>query len=483
MRKIKPLRFASLLGMLVWSSLAVQAAPDVKTLERVRPSVVKVETPVTAATGFVWQDASQVVTSLHVVDGQTKITVSYINSDGQVIASSPARVIKVHKDADLVLLSLADPHQVPPLNIDTQMPAAKQTLDALGFPLNIAAHTNTQLSVRFGGKRLRSIVSPKVLSRITDYPNINLTILNLEGNLVPGLSGAPILNDAGLVVGVVDGGLENGAVGISWGIPAAELPLLAQSTNSRLPKTKGIAELFGADLNADVEEVEIREGLRLTKLRSRSFAQLVETSDDLLGLSQLATAFAMFNPYDFEYDIYQDLDSGATIVLPQGVSITHRNGFSVAGFDDEQVQIKFRLERARNTAEAQLKSHHFEQDLTEYNPGVQVMPDPGWSYVQPMVKFGITVNRKAIYRNVPDASNTSWVPDKYYFETLAFNGTTLLSVAAVNNDNSYEANQRLLQCGFTPKIGKCPSVLEERKHWAQMVLGVQFSSFPAQLRD
>jgi hypothetical protein len=457
------------------------AGPSAEVLEQIRPSVVKVQTPVSAATGFVWQDSKHVVTSLHVVDGHNNVTVQYINEDGQVTANSPARVVKVLKDADLVLLQLETPQNIEPLIIDTNAPEVKQTLDALGFPMNISAHTNTQVVVRFGGKKLKSILTKSALKKITVYPNVNLTILNLEGNLVPGLSGAPILNDAGHVVGIVDGGLENGAVGISWGIPANQLPLLAQSLDTKLPNAKHVAELFAADLDADMEDVETFGNVHMTKLRSRTFAQLMEASDDVLAVTQLATLFAFFNPYEFEYDIYQDLDSGATIVLPQGVEVSTGGNFSVASYDEPRMQIKFRVERVAGLADAQLKSQRFEQDLTEYDNHVQVMPDPQWSYWQPMTSNGVTVNRKAIYRNVYDGY--SWVPDKYYFETLAFNGSTLLSVAAVNNDNSLATNQVEQQCSFTPLSSGCREYLASYKQWAKMVLGVQFSSFPAQLKD
>ena len=226
---------ALLAGLWLHGSLHAQTG---QTLQRVANSVFKIEAGGSAASGFLWQDASHVVTALHVVDGQSNIVAHQINSAGQIVFSSPVQVVRVHKDSDLVLLRLQTPANHPPLQISNTKPAVKQQLDAVGFPLNISGYSNTQVAVRFGGNQLRSILPPKALASIQSYPSKTVEILNLEGNLVPGLSGAPIVDDRGLVVGVVDGGLEDGAIGISWGIPASQLQKLAASTVTTLTQCR-----------------------------------------------------------------------------------------------------------------------------------------------------------------------------------------------------------------------------------------------------
>ena len=44
-------------------------------------------------------------------------------------------------------------------------------------------------------------------------------MISIDGNLVAGDSGGPILDSAGEVCGVIDGGLLGGAAAISWAIP------------------------------------------------------------------------------------------------------------------------------------------------------------------------------------------------------------------------------------------------------------------------
>ncbi len=319
-------------------SAVVMAQPAHKVLERVSQSVVKIEAGTSSATGFIWKDPQFVVTSLHVIDGQRKITANYVNANGQIVASSPAIVERVLKKSDLVMLRLENPQKRPVLQADLSPLKVKQSLDAVGFPLNIAGYSSTEVKVRFGGDQLRSILPSKVLKKIGEYPSITLKILNLEGNLVPGLSGGPIVDDKGQVVGIVDGGLESGAIGISWGIPASELQLLAQSTDNTLPNAPGITELFAADLDANVGKTQVVGDIRLTKLRSRSFQQLAETADDKLSLNQLASLFSGFNPYAFNYDIKIGADRSGKFegidmycVGNGGAYATHNHSIALTG--------------------------------------------------------------------------------------------------------------------------------------------------------
>ncbi len=50
-------------------------------------------------------------------------------------------------------------------------------------------------------------------------PALDIHVLNINGNLLPGHSGAPILNGDGQVVGVGNGGIDLGRVGWGWAIP------------------------------------------------------------------------------------------------------------------------------------------------------------------------------------------------------------------------------------------------------------------------
>ena len=91
------------------------------------------------------------------------------------------------------------------------------------------------------------------------------------------------------------------------------------------------------------------------------------------------------------------------------------------------------------------------------------------------------VNRKGIFRYVM----TLYGPqsDKYFFETLATDGETLLAVAAVNDDNTPQTLQLEMACNQGIALPQCQAVYQSRRYWAQMVLGVQFATFPYQQID
>jgi len=452
------------------------AAQIAEVFRRTSESLIKIEADNNAASGFLWHDASHAVTSLHVVDGKQRITAHYVGSDGRIVASTAAVVEKVLKESDLVLLRLLTPQARKPLALNTTAPSVNQSLDALGFPLNIAGYSNTGVKVRFGGNQLRTILPPKVLRQITDYPSTSIEILNLEGNLVPGLSGAPIIDNEGRVVGIVDGGLEEGAIGISWGIPASQLQRLAQSTVSKVPGAPRVAELFAADLQAGVEPTQTFGRFGLTKVRSRTYQQLTATADDQLGLTQLTRFFQAFNPNSFRYDVYQDAASGATVVVPEGARLASQGSFIVVSTGERRMSMKIQIKALASPVESQMQALAFEQQLVAYGGNAVAALDPAWSYLQPMTRFGVTINRKAILRSVYQGGVP--LPDKYYFETLASNGRSLLGVAAVNNDASVATFNLEAACAQGLADGRCAAVQRSRRIWAQMVLGVQFSSFP-----
>lgn len=476
MREVKATAYPLILFTLVLFSSPHCCAQADHVLEQVSQSLVKIEAGSASASGFLWFDSAHAVTALHVVDGQKDIISHYVNAEGRIVASSQAIVEKVLKESDLVLLRLETPQNRPALAVNPEPPRVKQSLDAVGFPLNIPGYSNTEVKVRFGGRQLQSILPPKVLKRMGEYPSVTSEILNLEGNLVPGLSGAPLIDGEGKVVGIVDGGLESGAIGICWGIPAAHLQLLAASSVTRLPGAPRTAEMFAADLNADVDRTIDIGDIRLTKLRSRTFQELADTADDQLGLNQLAAMFSIFNPYSFRYDIYQDLTSGATVVVPEGGEISEQGNFAVVSTNDPRMKMKFRITRTENPFEQQQESEIFERQLTELNGRSQAMVDPAWSYLLPITRPGMMANRKGIYRNV--FNGLMWQTDKYYFETLAASRTTLLAVAAVNNDNTPPTLQMEMLCGQGLQAPQCLNLTRSRQLWAQMVLGVQLASFP-----
>jgi hypothetical protein len=56
-------------------------------------------------------------------------------------------------------------------------------------------------------------------------PQKEIDVLTLEADMVPGHSGAPLLTGSRAVLGIIDGGLRQGAIGQAWAIPWQDLDL------------------------------------------------------------------------------------------------------------------------------------------------------------------------------------------------------------------------------------------------------------------
>ena len=169
------------------------------------------------------------MTAWHAVGGCGKLTV-YSQTHGQSYSVALSRVLK---SADLVLLSMPDGTSLSALHEAASVSLQPdEDLHVLGYPRGAIEATGELVRLGFSGHKLRDIVSPDVSREIqaSGTPSADMDIL-LIGWLVPGLSGAPILDGSGARRSrIADGGLENGAAGINWAMQGKYLAELLQST-------------------------------------------------------------------------------------------------------------------------------------------------------------------------------------------------------------------------------------------------------------
>jgi hypothetical protein len=206
-------------------------------------------------TGFVWKQKNHVVTSLHLVSGykDPKIIVKY---------KFPyrAKIKSVLLDADLVLLEIEPspipgkelPDRDPIMAIMLAPPKYKDEVTALGYHRDTEGLQAIELNKGY-------IEKPEILSRLVPQntkeelrkgklPDLNLPIYYMTGSLLPGYSGAPIFNLQGQLLGIGNGGLENGAASTSWVIPASNLSRLERSKVTLVPGSLlKASQLFSGD--------------------------------------------------------------------------------------------------------------------------------------------------------------------------------------------------------------------------------------------
>lgn len=443
--------------------------------DEMKPSIVRVSCSERSATGFLWSSPDTAVTAWHAVAGCGNVTV-YFEAER---VSRQATVARVLRRADLALLKITNPPVGRVLVAETAPASLTEPLSVLGYPLQIPSMTNTPLQLRYGGKTLRNIVPESVAQALSGgSPSLDLEIDFIEGHLLPGNSGAPIFNQQRRVVAIADGGLENGAAAVSWGIPVKFLTQLASSTESANGQEAAGARQMHVLFAAESEVKNLGEitcsDLTLTKLRTTSFPQLAKSVDSPLGLYQLVQFFQV-NPSNFNFDVYQHLPSGATFVVPEGAQLRpDGRGDCVASASTGHIDLHLQVGVLGSVAEAQSKAQAFELAWAGGNARGW-MADPQWSNWVPYYRFdGLVVQRRA-YTHVSDVYPSFM--DQYGFETVAIRRNVFIGLSARYRWTP-EFSQQLNACRMMPTAPACGEAVRFFANWVKSVLSVQLTTFP-----
>jgi S1-C subfamily serine protease len=464
---------SGLIGLFVFS-LSTWAAVVPDTLKTAAKSVVRINVhspdgTEVVGTGFVCKDKSYVVTTLHLVVGMPHVTVWY-ESYGK---RQPARLFKKLERSDLALLQVDSPPDVIPLVVSDGAVAPGDALIILGYPLGVPSLSSTDGKIReIGGKRLKDIIPYDIRTNIENFgfPSVDAPVVDLEAPLVPGHSGSPVLRQDGDVVAIGDGGLERGSGSRGWAIPVSELQDLfsaAEVDDNTISEERlhNVRELYGAELKAKVgDTVTLHDsGIRLTKVRSRSFAELSVHADDLMGLNQLVQALRAqhpeIDPSQFQYDIYQDADSGATIVVPAGAKLKPEGDHFIVERANNTLKMLIRLYHGSSPQDAVFKSNEMLPLLVNDDPMVQWGPDPTWSQLAPVWHPGFSIRRTSwvVARFGPNPYNGFGAYTvQYAFAVVGIRDSTMLGTIAINKSFMDQSHVR---------------------DWAQMHMGIQLTTF------
>ena len=194
--------------------LTGRAAPaDVPELvKRCGDSVVMVKTPVGQGSGFIISSQGHMITNYHVVEGETKISVTYFKLTPQGYEKhelKKRRILALQPLRDIALLQLdlaeiaGDPPK-PVLINDRDDLRVGDVVFAIGNPLGLE-RTVTQ-----------GIVSST--SRTIGH----LRLIQTDAAINPGNSGGPLFNLRGEVVGIACAGATL-FDGLAFGIPSGDL--------------------------------------------------------------------------------------------------------------------------------------------------------------------------------------------------------------------------------------------------------------------
>jgi len=239
------------------------------------------------------------------------------------------------------LLTVDDPVPgwVAITNYEKNKPKYKEEISALGFN-NGAPGSSTREMIKgyINPETLERLIPPKDRREVekNKIPKIDLPIYYMNGSLLPGFSGAPIVNSKGTLVGIGDGGLENGASSVSWVIPATFLDDLKNSPVKELPANLSkSSQLHSAELDIVENYAEVKyKQFSFVKTKTRTFTQLLETAENPDELKYALSVFEDFTvDYNsFKFDIYEDSRYGLVITIPAG------SGLAVT-YDDDGTEI------------------------------------------------------------------------------------------------------------------------------------------------
>lgn len=317
--------------------------PDVLGRSTVRITIKQGDVIKSAATGFVWKEPTQIVTSLHVLHHDGAVAIVEFNGVKRI-----AQVAQVLPHADLVLLTVDEPIDgwVAITEKSDDKPPYKAPITALGFNAGASGSMTRDLQKGHANPEiLKGLLPPddRAAVEAVKIPDIELDIYYLQGSLLPGFSGSPVVDADGTLIGIGDGGLEDGASNVSWVIPARYLDDLTASKIEELPaELEKAGQLMSADIidvksyeELGYEELEF-EGFVFVKTKTRSFGQLLESSSDPDGLLNVLNIFADYK-IDYEslrFDIYEDLSNGLIITMPAGIPPVVDGGLLSADFGE-----------------------------------------------------------------------------------------------------------------------------------------------------
>lgn len=328
-----------------------------------RKSIVRIyvrvpgESTQNVCTGFIWKQQNNIVTSLHAMKASAKITIVYPGKELR-----PAKIIKIIKDPDLVMLETYNADGSP-LTLKTEaVPLTNFTastkndlLHALGFWSDAASSQVIDIKhADFDPEKLDGILPEQYKKQIIEmtFPSIYDPIYGLNGgSLLPGFSGSPVFNSNGNLVSIGDGGIEAGALNVSWSIPASNLDRLSASNDTALPSTiTHVPFLYSAEVSVPVDSVPTnfhqffqQDDISLYQTKTRTYEQMKTTAWDTFFIDKTERMLKIYktkiNYNLLNFDVYQIPGGGTAenpgfvVTIPAGSTFYYDNNYQCIGVD------------------------------------------------------------------------------------------------------------------------------------------------------
>jgi hypothetical protein len=366
---------ALVLWLLVFQfGFSQQELPQGEIYNKLAKSIVTVTVKhsggINMCTGFVWQRPDMVVTSLHAMHDGAVVSVKYFNDSKYLFKAVP---VQVYKDGDLVLLRIVKgdlelPFVEPMTQSDVNLTTLKQgeEIYTIGYPGGARYASDKVLEKGWIQKpppeTLESFLDKIYVDKLREheFPRVDIEIVYVRGSLLPGYSGSPCVDKYGKLVGIGDGGLENGQKNVSWLIPAKFLFTLEKSKDTRLPQALATSLHFCSTIpysesngeqwaDSAIYKPISSEDFEFYLVKNRSLQEMYESSGNDNNLIRILTQFknefnVTIDPRNLRFDVYEDVKKGVVVAVPEGQKLYFHsadNHFQVDTIEGRDVNILF----------------------------------------------------------------------------------------------------------------------------------------------
>ena len=233
-------------------------------------------------TGFRLKGKEGIFTALHGVVGCS----GHITAENDETGEFYTNLSIIHVDIKRDIALLGREHLTFPKHIGLNKGAKlrdateKETLlniNIVGHPLNVLELHYKTAKIDLTQKYTSwSNLDPDTILEISERggsPDLNTRMLYVQGHILPGHSGAPILDEKKEVIGIANGGLDKGRVEIGLAVPIWEVQLESiHKSKDRIEKLKFVfpdKKLFGIatkrDKDKSYKKLTINKGILFTQ--------------------------------------------------------------------------------------------------------------------------------------------------------------------------------------------------------------------------
>lgn len=497
---------------LLGAGTAWAQAPSFETRQQVLRTLVQVTASDCAdgvsrsGSGFALETPGRIVTAHHVVGGCRSVQVSYEAVKPPAPKRREARVVRVLAAGDLSLLQIDAPPAVPTLRLAAGAPSRDQVFAGFGYALGMPTAGDQEVRFSTGATRLTDILPPAAAEELRHSGSpiaIDREVLRFNVALQPGMSGGPIVNAAGEVIGVVAGGLKAGAAPASWGWPGEGVRQLLASAEPtdrvvRVASTYYSLQDFTQVSRALAQNRRLRCGeLEFTDMGLRPFGELARGADDMqrllhvIGLSGDSIA-TLANE---QFRVWVHTPSGATAVVPAGTELKTDGSLCVAASRDGQLRQIVWGAATPAIQDVQARSVDFENRLlaprlprfllSQYDANLTTTvmnPMTGMAVPGPQVRGNpndidnlLVFNRAGLsmYARPPQFMGEQ-PPYGHLFRALAARSRHLLATATIYA----HVDPMIASCRLQPAAMGCVGAHQHQRQWTRYVLATQLSTFP-----